>query len=67
MEYPLTFERCVAIGGHCYESSGYVITTLPAIYHRVCKHCGHVQEGRKQPTIDWRDDAHQPHVKHEEE
>ena len=59
-EYPLTFERCLEIGGHCYDDSNYVVDTLPPIYHRTCKHCGHVQEGQRQPTISWHDDTYQP-------
>lgn len=54
--YKLSSSACLDIGGHCYEDSNYVIDMNPPIYHRVCKHCGWVQEGSRQPSIDWHDD-----------
>ena len=64
-KYPLTFEQCLEMGGHCYEDTSYVIDTYSPIYHRTCKHCGHVQEGQRQPTIAWREDSYQPYVRRE--
>lgn len=55
-KYSISKKKCLAMGGHCYEVSNYVIDTMPPIYHRVCKHCGHKQEGVRQPEMDWRDD-----------
>jgi len=49
----LTEEECLKIGGHCYEVSNFVVDTFPETYHRTCKHCGHTQHGRKQPSIRW--------------
>lgn len=48
--------QCLAFGGHCWVEAGYVIDTLPPIYHRACKHCGHRQSGRPQEVIRWEDD-----------
>lgn len=56
-------EECLKIGGHCYEYENIVINTNPPIYHRICKHCGWVQEGMTQPNINWFDDNYQPNVK----
>ncbi len=52
-------EECLKIGGHCYEIDNGVVCTNPPIYHRVCKHCGWVQEGREQPNMKWEDDPYQ--------
>jgi hypothetical protein len=49
-------EECLRIGGHCYKMCDYVIDTLPPIYHRVCKHCGHRQQGQRQEDYSWEDD-----------
>ena len=54
-KFPLTEEECLRIGGHCYKVSDYVVDTLPPIYHRVCKHCGHIQHGVEQPKMKWTD------------
>jgi len=59
-----TVEECVKNGGHCWESSNYVIDTMPPIYHRYCKHCGLVQEASEQPQYNWHDDPHQPSARH---
>jgi len=59
-KYTLSKEQCLEIGGHCFEKERSVILTDPPIYHRTCKHCGLVQEGRSQPDIRWSDDQHQP-------
>lgn len=53
-EYPLTKGRCLEICGHCYEMEDTVVCTNPPIFHRVCKHCGHRQEGRSHDY--WQDD-----------
>ena len=54
--YPLSKKQCLSYGGHCYEDEGFVVLTNPPISHRICKHCGHKQEGRQQPSIQWVDD-----------
>lgn len=55
-EASLTKEECLKIGGHCYEEESSVVLTNPPIYHRVCKHCGHRQQGMAQPLMHWEDD-----------
>ncbi len=62
MTYPLSKEECEKIGGHCYELDNVVVDTLPPIYHRVCKHCGWVQEGSRQADMNWHDDFCQPNM-----
>ena len=54
--YPLTEDDCKKMGGHCYIDSNIVVDTIPQIYHRSCKHCGHTQHGQRQPLIKWTDD-----------
>jgi len=48
-------EECLRIGGHCYMEANVVYPTNPLLYERICKHCGHRQQGREQPVIDWKD------------
>jgi hypothetical protein len=52
----LSFDECIKMGGHCYETSNFVVDTLPETYHRSCKHCGFTQHGWQQPSILWKDD-----------
>ena len=54
-KFPLSEEECLRIGGHCWARSDFVYDTNPPIYERYCKHCGKVQQGSEQPTIDWQD------------
>ncbi len=54
-KYPLTEEQCLAIGGHCYVRSNITVQTMPPVFHRTCKHCGHTQHGRPQGDIGWED------------
>lgn len=61
--YPLTKKKCLKMGGHCYERTNYTIDTNPPIYHRVCKHCGWVQEGTAQSDMNWEGDCDQPNIK----
>lgn len=49
-------KECLAMGGHCYREGGFTILTNSPIAHRVCKHCGHTQEGISQPSIKWEDE-----------
>lgn len=51
--YKGDFAACVAAGGHCYHQGNEVVATSPAIYHRICKHCGHTQHGTPQPSMRW--------------
>jgi len=55
ISYPLSEEECLKIGGHCYEMADYSYDTNPPIYVRICKHCGHKQEGMRLPDYDWSD------------
>ncbi len=63
MAYPLSEAECVRIGGHCFEHDGMVVATNPPIYHRICKHCGLVEQGQAQPAFTWARDSHQPNIK----
>lgn len=54
-KYSLSKKQCLKIGGHCYERTNFVIDTLSPIYTRICKHCGHKQEGFEQPSVNWHD------------
>lgn len=53
--YPLSEEECEEIGGHCYDRSPVVKTSDPPVHTRICRHCGHTQKGRKQPSVNWHD------------
>ncbi len=52
-DYPLTDEKCVEVGGHCYEESDKADTGRA--HYRVCSHCGHYQRGTEQEHIRWED------------
>ncbi len=56
MNKKITKEECLELGGHCFEEDDIVIDIIPPIYHRRCKHCGWVQTGSSQPSINWHDD-----------
>ena len=49
----LTEEKCLAIGGHCYELQPYELASDPPVSVRVYKHCGKTQHGREQPSMRW--------------
>ena len=55
MEYTLSEKECIKIGGHCYRRSNVVLDSIPPVYVRKCKHCGKIQTGSEQPSIDWHD------------
>ena len=52
-KYPLTVEQCKEIGGHCYEVENMSYLSNPPQSKRTCKHCGHTQWGRPQPSMKW--------------
>lgn len=54
-KFPLTEQRCLKIGGHCWIMDNEVYLTNPPIYIRHCKHCGKRQEGRSQDPVNWED------------
>lgn len=60
--YPLSEKECLKIGGHCFKQEDYVINTNPPTYHRVCRHCGLVEQGGSQPSVAWRRDSFQPNL-----
>ncbi len=57
--HKLTEDECLAIGGHCYEQDDWAVTLtcMPPVTccYRTCKHCGHRQLGRTQPSVAWQD------------
>jgi len=55
-KFALTKEECLKIGGHCYDMDNKAVLTLPPIYHRICKHCGHKQQGILVAPVEWKDD-----------
>lgn len=50
-----TQEQCEAFGGHCYESTDYLLMSDPPQSVRICKHCRKNQIGHQQPDMVWRD------------
>ncbi len=62
-DYPMTEEECLKVGGHCYARDNIAIVTEPPTYVRQCKHCGHTQYGREQPSVYWQDAQEQPNGK----
>jgi len=52
--YPVSPEDCVAHGGHCFESTNYVLDSMPPQYPEVCKHCGKWRIGTPQPSMSYR-------------
>lgn len=54
--YPLTEEKCLEIGGHCWIESNVTFPGCPAQYTRYCKHCGKRQRGVNQKPIRWEDE-----------
>jgi hypothetical protein len=48
--YPVKFEDCEKMGGHCFESTGFVLTSLPPQYPEVCKHCGARRTGQERSS-----------------
>jgi len=58
----ITEERCLEIGGHCWETRhehslklNYPYTAKDTTY-RKCKHCAKCQKGKRQPEIVWEDE-----------
>ncbi len=52
--YPLTKEECLKMGGHCFEEmEAYTMSTPQTLLvsTRICKHCGHKQEGNPQSPL----------------
>lgn len=49
LEYPITAEQCLKIGGHCYEPDAMG-------NRRACKHCGHSQIWNTQLRTYWIDE-----------
>lgn len=35
----VTEKECLEFGGHCFESTGEILTSNPPQYPEVCKHC----------------------------
>jgi hypothetical protein len=60
MIYPMSFEECVPQGGHCFEPTGFVLTSNPPQYPEVCKHCGARRTGRQQPSMSYTEVARCP-------
>lgn len=52
-DYPLTQEKCLEAGGHCYKDMDSAFTGRQ--HYRVCKHCGNYQRGTEQERIRWED------------
>lgn len=50
----MTEEECVAIGGHCWQSSNELLMTSPPQSIRTCKHCGKQQTGTPREPMEWR-------------
>ncbi len=51
----MTPEECVRMGGHCYfEDRRPEVLGRRTVYHRMCKHCGNVQVGYTQDSIEWK-------------
>ena len=44
--YPVIFEDCEKLGGHCFVGTNRVFPTDPPQYPEVCKHCGATRIGR---------------------
>lgn len=51
MSYPVAFEDCIKMGGHCFESTDRVLLTNPPQYPEVCKHCGAQRVGKAQSPM----------------
>lgn len=54
-EPTLTEDECVAAGGHCFESTGEVLTSNPPQYPEACKHCGKRRIGTPRSPMEYRD------------
>lgn len=48
-------DDCVAMGGHCYHSTGDVIAGDPPSYVEQCIHCDKKRIGTPQPDMVYRD------------
>lgn len=47
----LTERQCVEFGGHCYQSTGQVLTSNPPQFPEVCKHCNKRRIGVQQEPM----------------
>lgn len=54
-EPTLTEDECVKHGGHCFESTGEVLTSDPPQYPETCKHCGKRRIGTPRSPMEYRD------------
>ena len=52
---PSPEEQCVQRGGHCYEDTGLVLTSIPPQYPQVCKHCGKSRIATPREPFEYRD------------
>ncbi len=46
-----TEKKCIEMGGHCFESTGVVLTSNPPQYPERCKHCGKSRIGIPQDSM----------------
>lgn len=47
----ITEEKCIEMGGHCFKSTGIVLTSIPPQYPEICKHCGKKRIGVPQKSM----------------
>ncbi|KKK51188.1 hypothetical protein LCGC14_3117470, partial [marine sediment metagenome] len=40
MGFPVKFEDCEKMSGHCFERTAATLTSNPPQYPEYCKHCG---------------------------
>ena len=52
---PSPEEQCVRRGGHCFERTGFVLTSNPPQYPETCKHCGKRRTATPREPFEYRD------------
>lgn len=51
----MTEEECLRYGGHCFEGTGEVKTSIPPQYVQKCRHCGKGQVAVPREPFEYRD------------
>jgi hypothetical protein len=53
MDYPLAFDICLEVGGHCWGDMQARVHLEPVVYTETCKHCGATRQGVVQEPMKW--------------